>query len=185
MSNWRPNTNAPKVPAAVLRKGAIPAALLAALTSPLAYQMLERWEANILHVYADKLAGGLPTWCAGRTGWDAKVGTRLSSDQCAAVNKVTLLEYGYAVLGCANWDYLTAQRLVSLTMFAINVGKDAACGSRAFWLINAGQVAEGCRALAYSPSGTPAWSYAGGKYVQGLANRRRAESALCAQGAST
>jgi hypothetical protein len=25
MSNWRPNTNAPKVPAAVLRKGAIPA----------------------------------------------------------------------------------------------------------------------------------------------------------------
>ena len=172
----------PKVPASVLRKGAIPVALLAALTSPLAYNMLERWEGNILHVYADKLAGGLPTWCAGRTGWDAKVGTRLTSDQCKVVNKSTLLEYGYAVLGCANWDYLTAQRLVALTIFAINVGKEGACASRAVRLINAGQVAQGCNALARGPDGSPAWSYASGKYVQGLQNRRQAERTLCLEG---
>lgn len=33
-------------------KGAIPAALLAALTGPLAYSMLDRWEGNIKRVYA-------------------------------------------------------------------------------------------------------------------------------------
>lgn len=167
------------MPAAVLRKGAIPAALAAALTSPLAYTMLERWEGNILHVYADHLADGLPTYCAGRTDKGAVVGTKLTSDDCREVNKATLLEYGYAVLGCANWDYLTPNRLIALTMFAVNVGKEGACNSRAIRLVNAGDVAGGCGALATRPSGEPAWSFAGGKYVQGLQNRRQAERALC------
>ena len=172
---------AARMPAALLRKGAIPAALLAALTSPMAYHHLERWEGNVLHVYADKLANGLPTWCAGRTGREAVVGTRLTADDCREVNKTTLLEYGYAVLGCANWAHLTAPRLVGLTMFAINVGKDGACNSRAVRLINAGQVADGCRALHTGPDGKPVWSFAGGVYVQGLQNRRQAEATLCAQ----
>lgn len=51
---------APCIPAALARKGAIPLALLAALSSPLAYSTLERWEGNVLHVYRDKLANGLP-----------------------------------------------------------------------------------------------------------------------------
>lgn len=59
--------NVPRLPAALVRKGAVPAALLAALTSPLAYTTLERWEGNVLQVYRDNLAGGLPTWCAGQT----------------------------------------------------------------------------------------------------------------------
>ncbi len=174
----------PRVPANLARKGAIPAALLAALTSPLAYTTLERWEGNVLQVYADHLAGGLPTYCAGRTDRAAVVGTKLTSDQCQAVNKTTLLEYGYAVLGCVNWDYLTAKRLIGLTMFAINVGKDAACGSRAVRLINGGAVLQGCNALAVDPDGKPAWSYSGGVFVQGLQNRRQAESTLCKDGAA-
>jgi GH24 family phage-related lysozyme (muramidase) len=169
----------PRVPSALARKGAIPAVLLAALTSPLAYTTLERLEGNVKQVYADHLAGGLPTYCAGRTDPKAQVGTKLTDDQCREVNKVTLLEYGYAVLGCANWDYLTATRLIGLTMFAINVGKEGACGSRAVRLINAGQIAQGCDALARGPDGKPAWSYAGGQYVQGLQNRRQAERKLC------
>lgn len=173
----------PRVPLALARKGAIPAVLLAALTSPLAYTTLERLEGNVKQVYADHLAGGLPTYCAGRTDPKAQVGTKLTDDQCREVNKVTLLEYGYAVLGCANWDYLTATRLIGLTMFAINVGKDGACGSRAVRLINAGQIAQGCDALARGPDGKPAWSYAGGQFVQGLQNRRQAERKLCLEGA--
>lgn len=170
---------APALPPALLKKGAIPAAFLAALTSPLAYTMLERWEGNVLHVYADHLAHGIPTYCAGRTDKTAVVGTKLTSDECAEVNKTTLLEFGYATLACANWDYLTVNRLISLTMFAVNVGKNAACGSRAVRLINAGNVPEGCRAIAFAPGGSPAWSYAGGKFVQGLHNRRQAEMTLC------
>lgn len=170
---------APSIPASVARKGAVPVALLAALTSPLAHTTLERWEGNIKHVYADHLADGLPTYCAGRTDRKAVVGTKLTDDQCREVNKTTLLEYGYAVLGCANWDYLTANRLVALTIFAINVGKDGACGSQAVRQINAGNVEAGCNLLARTPDGRPNWSNAGGVYVQGLQNRRQAESKLC------
>ena len=169
------------MPAAVARKGAIPAALLAALTSPLAYTTLERWEGNVLQVYADNLAGGLPTWCAGQTQGPkpGPVGTKLTSDQCAEVNKGTLLEYGYAVLGCVSWDYLTVKRLIGLTVFAINVGKAGACGSQAVRQINAGNVLAGCDLIARTPNGRPNWSTAGGQYVPGLQNRRQAERALC------
>ncbi len=170
---------APSIPASLARKGAIPAALLAALTSPLAYTTLERMEGNILRVYADNLAGGIPTYCAGRTDWKAKVGEKLTDDQCREVNKVTLLEYGYAILGCVSWDYLTASRLIGLTMFAVNVGKEGACGSQAVRNINAGRVMQGCDLIARTPDGRPNWSNAGGKYVQGLQNRRQAERKLC------
>lgn len=169
----------PGIPAKLARKGVIPVALMAALTSPLAYTSLERWEGNVHRVYADHLAGGLPTFCAGRTDPNAVVGTKLTSDQCQTVNKITLLEYGYAVLGCVNWDHLTPPRLVGLTLFAINVGKEGACGSRAVQLINAGQLTAGCDAIARAPDGRPVWSYAEGKYVQGLQNRRQAERKLC------
>ena len=168
-------------PRSVPGKGAIPAALLAALTGPLAYSMLERWEGNIKSVYADQLAGGLPTWCAGQTQGPrpGPVGTRLSDDYCREVNKATLLEYGYAVLGCTNWDYITADRLVALTIFAVNVGKAGACGSQAVQAINAGRVQEGCNLIATRPDGRPNWSSAGGKYIPGLQARRQAERALC------
>lgn len=173
----------PQIPAAVVRKGAIPAALLAALTSPLAYTTLERWEGNVLEVYRDHIAYGIPTFCAGRTDWYAPVGTKLTSDDCAAVNKATLLEYGYAVLGCVVWERLTPRRLVGLTIFAINVGKAGACGSQAVQQINVGNVLAGCDLIARTPSGAPNWSTAGGKYVQGLQNRRQAERVLCRDGA--
>lgn len=172
----------PKKPLNLLKKGVIPAAFLAALSSPFAYTTLEKFEGNILHVYADKLANGLPTFCAGRTDKTATVGEKLTSDQCHEINKLTILEYGYSVLGCTTWDHITPQRLVALTMFSINVGKAAACGSRAFQLINAGQIVAGCDALALSPSGLPAWSYAGGNYVPGLQNRRQAERQICLDG---
>lgn len=177
MSSLIPKT--PGVSAKLAKKGAIPAALLAALTSPLAYTTLERWEGNILYVYADHLADGLPTYCAGRTDWKAQVGTKLTDDQCATVNKTTLLEYGYAILECVDWNYLSVNRLIGLTIFAINVGKVGACNSQAIQQINQGKIEQGCKLIAYKYDGTPNWSYAGGRYVQGLHNRRKAECSLC------
>lgn len=168
----------PKLPtpsAKLAKKGVIPAAL----TSPLAYNTLERLEGNILRVYRDNLAGGIPTFCAGRTDWKAVPGTKLTSDQCKEVNKITLVEYGYAVLECTNWDYLTPTRLIGLTMFAINVGKQGACGSQAIRHINIGNIDKGCDLIARTSDGRPNWSTAGGVYVQGLQNRRQAERKLC------
>lgn len=177
-----PAPTSPNIPASVMRKGAIPAVLLAALTSPLAYNTLERLEGNVLTVYADKLANGIPTYCAGRTDWKAPIGAKLTSDECKAVNKATLLEYGFAMLGCTNWSHLTPTRLIGLTMFAINVGKDGACNSQAVRQINAGNVLPGCDLIARTPAGAPNWSNAGGVYVQGLQNRRQAERKLCREG---
>jgi GH24 family phage-related lysozyme (muramidase) len=171
--------DAPQKPLSLIRKGAIPAVLLAALTSPLAYHELERWEGNILHVYKDRLAYNIPTYCAGRTDWKAKPGTRLTSDQCEAVNKITLLEYGFEVLGCVNWDYLTPRRLIGLTMFAINVGKAGACNSAAVRAINVGNIKAGCDLIAFKPNGDPNWSFAAGVFVPGLHYRRRGERILC------
>lgn len=157
----------------------VPVALAGALTGGGALAELERWEGNILSVYADKLAGGIPTRCAGDTNHSMPVGTKLTSDQCREVNKGTLLNYGVAVLGCTNWSMLTPDRLIGLTMFAINVGKAGACGSQAFSAINRGEIAKGCDLLATRPDGTPNWSYAQGVYVQGLQNRRQGERKLC------
>ena len=170
-----------RIPALLVKKGAIPAALLAALASPFALQTLEAFEGNVLSVYADNLAGGLPTFCAGATDKTAQVGKKLTSDFCAEVNKTTILDYGYAILDCVQWDQLTSKRLIALTMFAINVGKDGACNSGAVAAINAGHINEGCNLIAYKPNGSPNWSYASGKFVQGLFNRRKAERALCLQ----
>lgn len=179
MMTWTPNTTAPRIPASVLRKGAIPAAFVAALTGPLAVGTLERWEGDIHRVYADRLAGGIPTYCAGRTDWQAPVGQTLTSDQCREVNKATLLEYGFAVLGCTEWRHLTPTRLVGLTVFAINVGVSGACGSQAVKQINAGNIVAGCRLISTKPNGQPNWSYADGVYYDGLQNRRLAERDLC------
>lgn len=160
----------------------VPVALVTALTSPLAYTTLERWEGNVLEVYADHLAYGIPTYCAGRTDPAAVVGTKLTSDQCELVNKATLLEYGIAVLACTEWANLTPKRLIGLTTFAINVGKSGACKSQAVLAINAGRIVQGCNLIATRPDGKPNWSSAGGRYVQGLQNRRQAERALCQDG---
>lgn len=169
----------PTMPLKVLKGGAVGASLVAALSSPLAYNSLSQLEGNILHVYADQLAQGIPTYCAGRTDWKAPAGAKLTSDECVEVNKVTLLEYGYAILECTNWDYMTPARTVGLTLFAINVGKGAACKSQAVVNINRGRVIEGCRMIAYKPSGEPNWSYADGKYVPGLHKRRKVEMTYC------
>ncbi len=155
------------------------ASFMAALTAGSTVALLEKLEGNMLTVYADRLAGGLPTVCAGHTDWAMKPGTRLTSDQCAEINKRTILSYGVAVLGCTTWEHLDADRLVALTMFAINVGKAGACGSQAVKQINAGNIVAGCNLIARTPSGAPNWSFAGGKYVQGLQNRRLAERKLC------
>lgn len=160
----------------------VPAALAAAITSPLAYQELEKFEGNILAVYADKLANGIPTRCAGDTNHAMAVGTKLTSDQCKEINKLTLIKYGVSVLGCTNWERLTPKRLIGLTMFAINVGVNGACSSQSFKAINRGDIKAGCDLLARKPDGSPNWSSSMGVYRQGLQNRRQGERTLCLDG---
>lgn len=163
----------------IVRKTLPPLALVSVLTAAPTVLILEQFESNVLHVYPDKLAGGIPTYCAGKTDWNMPLNKTFTSDECAEVNKTTVLEYGWAILGCTTWEHLTPQRAVALTMFAINVGKSGACNSQAVQAINDGHIDDGCRLLAYTPSGRPNWSYANGVYVQGLHNRRIKEMNMC------
>lgn len=162
-----------------IKKASVPVALAAALTAGSTLTLLTQLEGNILSVYPDKLASGIPTYCAGRTDWKAPIGKTFTSDQCAEINKSTLLEYGYAILSCTSWEHLTPNRLVALTLFAINVGKAGACNSQSMRQINAGNISYGCKLISTKPDGSPNWSYSDGVYVQGLQNRRKIEAALC------
>lgn len=159
-------------------KGILPF-VLAGLTATAG---LERWEGNILKVYPDRLANGLPTYCAGMTDWNAKVGTTLTPQYCTEVNKTTLIKYGLAIAACTEWKYLTQFRFDALTLFAINVGVRAACGSQTVKMINAGKIKQGCDLLAFKPNGTPNWSFAMGKFIAGLYNRRLFERDWCLRG---
>jgi len=160
----------------------VPAALVASLTGFGAVTALERLEGNMLSVYSDSIANGLPTRCAGDTNHTQAIGDKLTSDECNVINRATMIKYGASVLACTNWDNLDGDRLVGLTLFAINVGKKGACNSQSFSAINAGRISEGCNLLASRPDGSPNWSAVRGRYVQGLQNRRIAEREWCRRG---
>ncbi len=160
----------------------VPAALAAALVSGGSILKLEQLEGNILSVYADHIAGGLPTRCAGDTNHSRPVGTRLTADDCREINKLTMIRYGASVLACTDWSQLNGDRLVGLTLFAINVGSSGACGSQAVKAINRGEIKKGCDLIATRPDGKPNWSYARDVYIPGLQNRRQAERKLCLTG---
>jgi GH24 family phage-related lysozyme (muramidase) len=146
------------------------AAIVAALTL---------WEKQELFVYADKLAGGLPTYCSGRTHPPRPVGEALTKQECDAIDRQTTIEYGKAVLKCIPADKFDQNSFDAFTLFTVNVGPTAACGSRAARLMREGKREEACKALATGLGGAPAWSYAAGVYVRGLQNRRQYEKNWC------
>lgn len=162
---------------------------------------LTQLEGRDLVVRADALAYGVPTVCGGHTDWKLKVGQAYTKEDCDQIDAATAEKYGRAILKCVRVP-LNQNQLDALTLFAINVGEHGACNeSRAVRLMNAGQPEAACKALTHSPPGSripaqcqnsaecmriargplgvPAWSYSGGTYRRGLANRRAFEKALC------
>lgn len=166
--------------AALISGGAI------ALASPFIMDFLGRWEGREYVVYADKLAGGLPTVCKGITKWTSPypviVGQRWSPEKCEEVERKVTIETQVKLAQCITNKHITQPVFDALTSHAHNVGVGSTCASRAVRLINAGQIREGCDALAHGESGRPAWSYASGKFIQGLYNRRLDERKLCLTG---
>lgn len=130
-------------------------------------------------VYADKLAYGIPTVCAGHTDWTLVPGQSYTKADCDKINAATAAEYGQAVIDCIGESNLDQNMLDAMTLFAINVGKGTACKSRAAQLMRAHKSQEGCQAMSRAPNGRRVWVYAGGQFRQGLANRRDFETALC------
>ena len=153
---------------------------------------LGKWEGNGQNTaYADKLARGLPTVCKGITKhtspYPVVVGDYWSDARCAEVEHLVIEKGQLALADCLTNQAIGQNTFDALSSHGHNFGVPSTCASRAVGLINAGRIAEGCKALAWAADGrTPVWSYVtdargGKKFVAGLHARRLAEARLCAQ----
>ncbi|MNJ19126.1 hypothetical protein D3C77_134450 [compost metagenome] len=150
---------------------------------------LGKWEGEGQNVvYADKLARGLPTVCAGITRhtspYPVIVGDYWSPARCAEVQQLVLEKGQLALADCLTNPNIRQNTFDALYSHGHNVGVPSTCASRAVALINAGKIAEGCKALAWGSDGRPVWAYTtdakGNKvFVPGLHRRRLAEARLC------
>ena len=144
-------------------------------------------------VYADKLAGGLPTACGGLTRHITDtpiiVGEKWPAAKCEAEMGKAVAKVQAQLLRCFK---VTPPQSVfdAATSHAWNVGAASTCASGAMAAWNRGDFALGCKRLYQSDAGRPVWSYVrtGRKnadgtpqmmFVQGLANRHKAEMKLC------
>ena len=161
-----------------------------ALASATLISFLGTWEGTGQNtVYADQLAGGLPTVCMGITRYTSPqpvvVGDYWSEARCAEVEALVVQKGQLQLADCLTNQAIGQNTFDSLSSHGHNVGTPSTCASRAVGLINAGRIAEGCRALAWAADGkTPVWAYVtnaqGQKiFVRGLHNRRLAEAELC------
>lgn len=157
-----------------------------------------RWESGrerVLTVYADKLAGGLPTVCDGLTRHVTStpiiVGQRWTTEKCMAEEAAARDKVQRQLVKC--FDILPPQSVFDMgTDHAWNNGVPNTCGSQAMKAWNAGQWELGCRRMVFSDGGKRVWAYTktgrklpNGKpeyrFVQGLANRGDARLAVCRQ----
>lgn len=150
-------------------------------------------------VYADKLAGGLPTVCNGITrhitSTPVIVGQRWTPERCAQEEGAAIEKVQQQLARCFT---RTPPQIVfdMATSHAWNNGAANTCSSLAMVSWNEGLWEQGCRRLSLSDDGRPVWSFArtgrilpNGKpemrFIQGLANRRADETATCLAGLPT
>lgn len=137
------------------------------------------WEGTRYYAYKDIV--GVPTVCQGYTGPGIIFGKKYTEEECKVFLTKELKHHREGVLKCVNVP-IGLTRSNAYTLFGYNVGVSGFCSSRSVKLLNAGKFKESCIAIAKGPDGSPAWSYAGGKYVQGLQNRRIYEMNMCLKG---
>ncbi|MBA1229265.1 lysozyme [Pseudomonas viridiflava] len=150
---------------------------------------LGEWEGNGQNVvYADTLAGGLPTVCKGITRHTSPdpvvVGDYWSDARCAEVEHMVVAKGQLSLADCLTNQAIGQNTFDALSSHGHNFGVPTTCASRAVALINAGMIGEGCRALAWGSDGRPVWAYVTGAdgrktFIRGLHNRRLAEMRLC------
>jgi len=163
------------------------------LGSSVLVAFLALWEGggqDGMTVYADKLAGGLPTACYGITKHVTDVpvivGEYWPKEKCDRVMSVAVTKVQLKLLSC-----LTHQPpqpvFDAISSHAWNFGYPKTCSSNSVSHINEGDYSTGCNLLATTYSGKPNWSYVttvnGKVFIQGLYNRRQAErDNLCLAG---
>ena len=163
-----------------------------ALVSASLLGFLGQWEGEGQNVvYPDQLARGLPTVCKGITRhtspYPVVIGDFWSDARCDQVEQLVIVKGQLQLADCITYQQVGQNTFDALSSHAHNFGVPTTCASRAVGLINAGRIADGCKAMAWAPDGkTPVWAFvtdAQGRkqFVRGLHARRLAEASLCAQ----
>ncbi|MNP52257.1 hypothetical protein D3C76_1466360 [compost metagenome] len=114
------------------------------------------------------------------------VGDYWSPARCAEVEQLVIEKGQLALADCLTNDKISQNTFDALSSHGHHFGAPSTCASRALVLINAGRIAEGCKALAWGTDGRPVWAYVtdakGNKvFVRGLHARRLDEARLCAK----
>lgn len=135
------------------------------------------WEGTKYYAYKD--IANIPTVCQGHTGNGIVFGRKYSTEECNTFLRTDLIKHSNGILSCVKTP-LKENEFNALVLFAFNVGVYGACNSRAVALFNTGNAEAGCRAIAFSPSGSPVWAYVNGnQFSKGLHNRRLYEMKMC------
>lgn len=122
---------------------------------------------------------GVKTVCYGHVS--KKIEDRwYSKQECEELLKTDIIRHMKQVESCTTRD-IPRRMLIGFTSFDFNTG--GFCSSRAKREFNKGNDVEACNAMAYNPSGKPAWSFINGtKFVEGLFQRRLRERKVCLDG---
>lgn len=125
------------------------------LCSPQLQAFLARWEGDGQNVvYADRLAKGLPTVCKGITRhtspYPVVVGEFWSEERCAEVERMVVEKGQLSLADCLTNPAISQNTFDALSSHAHNFGVPTTCASRAVGLINAGDIAAGCKALPWA-----------------------------------
>jgi lysozyme len=165
-----------KKPTTKAKTGALVACVgvaCATILSPL----VSKWESGgkqYLTAYQDIV--GVWTICDGET-LGVKKGHVETKDGCAVRLDTRLAGFAQAVVKCTPSLKGKDEEWAAATSLAYNIGTGAYCTSSVDRLFDAGKPRAACDAFLL-------WNRAGGKVVQGLANRRAAERSLCLKGVS-
>ena len=156
--------------------------LLALLVPASLAASIATYESSGKHVgkpYRD--VGGVWTVCDGYAGKDVNPNKYYSVAECKAITDKAIAEHGKGVLNCVKVE-LSQKEYEAYTSLAYNIGVPRFCGSNIVRTLNAGNRKMACQGIYVHTNGKPAWSNVGGKYVQGLQNRRVKEYNTCMQG---
>lgn len=128
------------------------------------------WEGTRYTPYEDIV--GVLTVCQGYTGSDIIKNKKYTPQECKALLVKELDAHSRGMLKCVNVP-LNQHQYDAFLLFTYNVGVNAFCTSNSVLKpLNRGDYEAACK-------GMLKWTYAGGKYSQGLANRRNYEYKMC------
>lgn len=139
-----------------------------------AVAMIAPFEGYYGHVYRDSV--GVKTICYGQTAADGADFSKVYTKQeCLDMLGKDLPKYDAPLQRCIKpevYNALPLHRHAALVSLAYNIGSGGVCKSSVVRDLNAGRVQQACDDFMR-------FTRAGGRVLQGLVNRRRAERAAC------